>query len=118
MMRAGRRVGDGHGLAAARERARRGLASLPQPLRKLDSATAYPVDVAPALRALAAAMDAAQDERPGRRPAGVALRSSLLHPVPRRCREPSHAGARDSGGSPATWSSAFTSVSSTCVKSR
>jgi nicotinate phosphoribosyltransferase len=59
MLRGGRPVGDEHGLEAARERARRGLASLPEPLRKLDSATAYPVAIAPALRALAAAMDAA-----------------------------------------------------------
>jgi nicotinate phosphoribosyltransferase len=57
VMREGRRLGDVPTLAAVRERVRAGLAALPAPLRRLDPAPPYPVEVAPALRALAAEAD-------------------------------------------------------------
>jgi nicotinate phosphoribosyltransferase len=54
----GRPCGLALDLDTARERARRELARLPEALRGLDPAPPYPVVVAPALRALAAAVDA------------------------------------------------------------
>ena len=59
MMRGGRPIGDGLELEAAREHVRGELARVPDSLRGLDAARAYPVAVAPALRDLAAAVDAA-----------------------------------------------------------
>jgi nicotinate phosphoribosyltransferase len=57
VMRNGERLAR-ESLAAARERAREQLASLPPPLRALAPAsTPYPVEIAPALRALAAEVD-------------------------------------------------------------
>jgi nicotinate phosphoribosyltransferase len=44
-------------LAAAREHARSELARLPERLRALDDAEPYPVEIAPALRRLAAEVD-------------------------------------------------------------
>ncbi len=59
VMRAGRRVRPLPPLAAARDRAREQLERLPAGLRGLEDAPApYPVEIAPALRALAAAADA------------------------------------------------------------
>lgn len=59
VMRDGRLVGATPDLAAARERARCELARLPEPQRGLGDAPPYPVAVTPALRALAATVDAA-----------------------------------------------------------
>ncbi len=58
VLRAGRPTGVALDLETARDRARRELARLPEALRGLDPAPPYPVVVAPALRALAAAVDA------------------------------------------------------------
>jgi nicotinate phosphoribosyltransferase len=59
VMRAGRRLRPLPPLAAARDRAREQLERLPAGLRGLADAQApYPVEIAPALRALAAAVDA------------------------------------------------------------
>jgi len=57
VMRAGRRVGPSPTLAASRAHAAAELAQLPEPLRRLEPGAAYPVTVAPALRALAASVD-------------------------------------------------------------
>ncbi|HEX8012347.1 MAG TPA: nicotinate phosphoribosyltransferase [Casimicrobiaceae bacterium] len=59
VVRGGASVGAGATLEAARERARAELARLPGPLRSLDAAPPYAVSVAPALRTLAAEIDAA-----------------------------------------------------------
>jgi nicotinate phosphoribosyltransferase len=58
VMREGRRVAPLPALAAARETARAERARLPEPLRSLDEAAPYAVEVTPALRALAAEIDA------------------------------------------------------------
>jgi len=60
VMRGGRRVAGLPTLAEARAHAARQLACLPEPLRRLDDPGPYPVEIAPALRALAAELDAAQ----------------------------------------------------------
>ena len=57
VMRGGRRVGPAPSLAEARAHAARELARLPEPLRRLESGTTYPVEIAPALVALAEAVD-------------------------------------------------------------
>jgi len=57
-MRGGRRVDPAASPGAIRERAARQLATLPEPLRRLEPGATCPVEVAPALRALAAAVDA------------------------------------------------------------
>jgi nicotinate phosphoribosyltransferase len=59
VMAGGRRVRRLPTLAEARDRARAQLARLPRPLAGLDGAPAYPVEIAPALHALAAEVDAA-----------------------------------------------------------
>jgi nicotinate phosphoribosyltransferase len=56
VMRGGKRLADGPALQDIRRRAAENLARLPQPLRRLD-AFDYPVEIAPALRALAAEVD-------------------------------------------------------------
>ena len=58
VMRAGRLVATPPPLVAVREHARAELAGLPEHLRSLDAADPYPVEVAPALRRLAAEIDA------------------------------------------------------------
>jgi nicotinate phosphoribosyltransferase len=58
VMRAGERLKPPEPLATIRERAARGLAQLPEALKAVDPAAAYRVEVAPALRALADAVDA------------------------------------------------------------
>jgi nicotinate phosphoribosyltransferase len=58
VMRAGRRLGALPSLAAARAHASAELGGLPEPLRRLERVEPYPVRIAPALRALAAAVDA------------------------------------------------------------
>ena len=58
VMRAGRRVGPPVPLVASRARAAADLARLPEPHRRLEARASYPVQVAPALRALAATVDA------------------------------------------------------------
>ncbi len=58
VMRNGAVVRAGDHLSDAREHARAELARLPDPLRTLDDAPSYQVEVAPALRALAAEIDA------------------------------------------------------------
>jgi nicotinate phosphoribosyltransferase len=59
VMRAGKRLGAAPTLAQIRERAARELARLPEPLRRLESGFAYPVQVADALLALARQTDRA-----------------------------------------------------------
>ncbi len=56
VMRGGLRVAPAPTFAAIRERAAASLARLPEPLRRLDDHD-YPVEIAPALRALAEAVD-------------------------------------------------------------
>jgi nicotinate phosphoribosyltransferase len=58
VMRAGQRVAPAPSLAASRAHAAAELARLPDRLRRLEGVEQYPVHVAPALRALAAAVDA------------------------------------------------------------
>ena len=58
MMRGGKRVGPAPSLAQIRERAARDLARLPEPLRRLESGVAYPMEISAKLKALAAEMDA------------------------------------------------------------
>jgi nicotinate phosphoribosyltransferase len=58
VMRAGRRLAPAPSLADSRTRAAAQLASLPDRLRRLEGGERYPVHVAPALQALAAAVDA------------------------------------------------------------
>jgi nicotinate phosphoribosyltransferase len=58
VMRAGRLVAPLPALTTSREHSARQLAALPQPLRSLDRSEPYPVEIAPALRALVAEVDA------------------------------------------------------------
>jgi nicotinate phosphoribosyltransferase len=58
VMRNGRRLAEQAGLAEARERAERGVASLPARLRATANAEPYEVEVSKAIRALAAELDA------------------------------------------------------------
>jgi nicotinate phosphoribosyltransferase len=58
VLRRGRRVGPLATAAEARACARARLAALPPGVRRLDDPDRYPVEIAPALRALAAAVDA------------------------------------------------------------
>jgi nicotinate phosphoribosyltransferase len=58
VMRAGRRVAPALSLGASRALAAAQLGSLPDRLRRLEGGERYAVHVAPALRALAAAVDA------------------------------------------------------------
>ena len=58
MMRGGKRIGPAPSLTQIREHAARGLARLPDPLRRLETGVAYPVEISAKLRALAAEMDA------------------------------------------------------------
>jgi len=60
LMRAGKRVEAAETLSAIRARAADGLARLPEDLRGLGPAAAFPVTVAPALRELARAFDRQQ----------------------------------------------------------
>ena len=57
VMRAGARLAPSPPLAEVRAHAAQTLARLPEPLRRLDPAFHYPVQIAPALRALAEAVD-------------------------------------------------------------
>jgi nicotinate phosphoribosyltransferase len=59
-MRDGQRVQPAADLLQARERCRRDLERLPQPLRALEPAAAYPVQVSDALQRLAAEVDRRQ----------------------------------------------------------
>jgi nicotinate phosphoribosyltransferase len=68
VMRGGRRIGPLPTLADARDRCARELAALPDALRRLDPAPAYPVEPTAALRALAEACDRRQRERAEKRP--------------------------------------------------
>jgi len=58
VLRGGARVGPPPTLAALRDHARAQIAALPPRLQALDAAAPYPVEIAPSLRALAAAVDA------------------------------------------------------------
>jgi nicotinate phosphoribosyltransferase len=58
VVRGGRRVAVGEGLAAARARCAREMARLPEALQGLEPAPPYPVEVSQPLRALAARLDA------------------------------------------------------------
>jgi nicotinate phosphoribosyltransferase len=62
-MRGGRRIGPLPSLEEARERCARELAALPEPLRGLDPAAAYPVEPTAALVALADDCDRRQRAR-------------------------------------------------------
>jgi nicotinate phosphoribosyltransferase len=65
VMRNGRRLHASESLAAVRERAAAQLAKLPERLRALEpAASPYRVEIAPALRKLAAQVDRAADEVP------------------------------------------------------
>jgi nicotinate phosphoribosyltransferase len=57
VMRDGRRIAPSPSLSALRDRARRDLARLPQALQRLERGAGYPVEVAPALAELTAAVD-------------------------------------------------------------
>jgi len=57
VMRGGKRLRPPETLAAIRERAKRELARLPEPLRRLDAKATYPVEIAAELKALAAQVD-------------------------------------------------------------
>jgi nicotinate phosphoribosyltransferase len=57
-MRAGRPLAPHPSLGAVHAHARTEVLTLPEPLRSLDDAECCPVEIAPALRALAAAIDA------------------------------------------------------------
>ena len=59
VMRAGTRLEPSPALTAIRERVAGQLLSLPPPLRQLQSAASYPVEIAPRLAELAAAVDRA-----------------------------------------------------------
>jgi nicotinate phosphoribosyltransferase len=58
VMRGGKRVAPVPALAQIRERAKRDLARLPEPLRRLQAGVTYPVEISAKLKALAAEMDA------------------------------------------------------------
>jgi nicotinate phosphoribosyltransferase len=58
VMRGGKRVAPVPTLAQIRERAKRELARLPEPLRRLEAGAAYPVEISAKLKALAADVDA------------------------------------------------------------
>ncbi len=58
VMRDGRRLAPTPCLERLRARAAQNLAALPAPLRRLEAGATYPVEVAPALRALAEEVDA------------------------------------------------------------
>src|SRR5690606_35682987 len=58
VMRGGRRVGPPESLAAIRARAAADIARLPEALRRLETAAAYPVMISDGLRRLAAEADA------------------------------------------------------------
>ena len=58
VMRGGKRVGPAPSLAQIRERAAHELARLPEPLRRLETGAAYPVEISTKLKTLAAEMDA------------------------------------------------------------
>jgi nicotinate phosphoribosyltransferase len=57
VMRGGNRLRPPETLAAMRERAKRELARLPEPLRRLDATSTYTVEIATELKALAAEVD-------------------------------------------------------------
>jgi nicotinate phosphoribosyltransferase len=57
VMRGGNRLQPPETLFAIRERAKRELARLPEPLRRLDAKATYPVEVSKELKALAAEVD-------------------------------------------------------------
>jgi len=57
VMRGGKRLAPAPSLAQIRERAARELARLPEPLRRLEQSTDYPVKISDKLKALAAQAD-------------------------------------------------------------
>jgi nicotinate phosphoribosyltransferase len=57
VMRGGKRIAPAPTLAQIRERVARELATLPEPLRKLEGGMEYPVQISKALSALVAQMD-------------------------------------------------------------
>src|SRR5262249_28417172 len=63
VMQGGKRIGSAPTLDEIRARAARGLERLPEPLRKLDPGTSYPVEVSEALKRLAADVDARMEPR-------------------------------------------------------
>ena len=64
VMRNGKRLLGAETLAASRSRASTQLVRLPQPFQSLATADPYPVEIAPALRRLAAKVDAMAEEIP------------------------------------------------------
>ncbi len=63
VMKDGRRVAPAEPLAAIRERAKRELERLPEPLRRLEPDATYPVEIAPELQELAAEVDRRMQSR-------------------------------------------------------
>jgi hypothetical protein len=63
-MQSGRRLQSAESLDAIRARVKRELERLPQPLRKLETGTAYPVAVADELKTLAAEVDRRMQPKP------------------------------------------------------
>ena len=57
VMKNGRRLEASPPLEQARQRVKRGLECLPEPLRRLDTGAAYPVEIAAELKTLAAEVD-------------------------------------------------------------
>ncbi len=64
VMRGGKRTQPSETLDTIRSRVRRELERLPEPLRRLEAGTTYPVEVADELKALAAAVDARMQQTP------------------------------------------------------
>jgi nicotinate phosphoribosyltransferase len=64
VMRGGRRVQPAEPLDAIRARVKRDLERLPEPLRKLETGTTYPVEVAEELKTLAADVDRRMQPKP------------------------------------------------------
>jgi nicotinate phosphoribosyltransferase len=62
-MKDGRRLEPSPSLDAIREHVTRELARLPEPLRRLEDGTAYPVEVSAELVSLAAEVDRRMEER-------------------------------------------------------
>jgi nicotinate phosphoribosyltransferase len=64
VMQNGRRLQPAESLDAIRARVKRELERLPEPLRKLEAGTTYPVAVADELKTLAAEVDRRMQPRP------------------------------------------------------
>ena len=93
VMANGRRLDPPEPPAAARERCRAGLASLPEPLRSLEAAAAPPVGISPGLARLARDLAAGRSRRPRPSPGGPIPLDSASPPRPEeRAMEPATPG--------------------------